>query len=104
MDEFKPNLEHYATFKQFFIRPLEYPRKLSQSDMISPVDGTVLTFGEIDRNNGNLNQIKGVTFKVKQFLFGYDDRDTNPNMIDLGNNSNGNKLYYAIIYLCPGTF
>ena len=100
-DEFKPNLEYYATFKQFFIRPLEYARPLQPNDMISPSDGRVLTFGEIDRNNGTLEQIKGVTFKLKQFLYGYDGSQYHPNMFNI-EKSNGNKLYYCIIYLAPG--
>ena len=100
-DEFKPNLEYYATFKQFFIRPLEYQRPLANNDVISPSDGRVLTFGEIDRNNGSMEQIKGVTFKVKQFLYGYDGKTQHPNMFD-EKKSNGNKLYYTIIYLAPG--
>ena len=69
--------------------------------MISPSYGRVLTFGEIDRNNGTLEQIKGVTFKLKQFLYGYDGKTQHPNMFDI-EKSNENKLYYTIIYLAPG--
>ena len=102
-NEFKQDLTQYTTFKQFFIRPLEYPRTLSGSDLISPSDGRVLTFGQIDEKNGTLEQIKGVRFKLQQFLYGYDSKEMHPNMIDLSNGkSNGNSLYYCIIYLCPG--
>jgi len=97
--EFKTDITEYASFRDFFTRKLEYPRTMENSLLVSPVDGTVLTFGEIDvRSHGNdstLNQIKGVPYNLKQFLGGHLPKMTNPNE---------NNLYYCIIYLGPGDY
>ena len=94
-NDFKSDITQYRSLKEFFIRKLEVPRDISNNDIISPVDGTVLTFGEITKDESNdwvMDQIKGVPYKLKQFIG------------EIPNIKPDNKLYYIIIYLSPGDY
>lgn len=94
-DDFKNDLTEYKTLREFFTRKLEKERIISGNDIVSPVDGRILTFGEIIKDKSNeyiLEQIKGVPYKLKQFIG------------EIPQIKNGNKLYYIIIYLGPGDY
>ena len=97
--EFKKDLTEYRSFHEFFTRKLELKREMSKTDLVSPVDGTVVAFGEVESDTQTLEQIKGVRFKLTQFLYGYDQSEDNNKIIQ-----KGNKLYYTIIYLAPGDY
>lgn len=102
--EIQPDLSKYRTFHDFFTRKLCVDRKMSKSDLVSPVDGTVVSFGEMDESQ-TIEQVKGVRFGLKQFLYGFDTEFNNEKMRDLQRDINpGNKLFYSIMYLAPGDY
>lgn len=61
------NIENYASFNDFFIRPLKpEARPVANTKIISPIDGTVLESGPIQK--GQILQAKGRYFSVQQLL------------------------------------
>jgi phosphatidylserine decarboxylase len=68
MDEAaEPNIEHYATFNDFFTRPLKQgARPLAQDDFICPVDGAISQFGNIE--NDQIFQAKGYCYSTSTLL------------------------------------
>lgn len=65
MDE--PDLTTYSNLLEFFYRTLRPGvRPLSDSDLVSPSDGTVLKFGVIDK--GEIEQVKGMTYSIDALL------------------------------------
>ncbi len=63
----------YATFNEFFTRELkEGLRPISDSPIVSPVDGTISEVGDI--KNGQLLQAKGITYSLEQLLGGNKER------------------------------
>ncbi len=63
----------YSTFNEFFTRELkEGLRHISDSKIVSPVDGTISEFGDIQ--NGQLLQAKGITYSLEQLLGGNKER------------------------------
>ena len=79
----------YATFNEFFTRELKDGlRPISNTQIVSPVDGTISEFGDI--KNGQLLQAKGITYSLEQLL---------------GANKERAKLYdngqFITIYLSP---
>ena len=68
-----PDPKSYSTFNKFFTRAIKPElRPISQSKIISPVDGTISQYGDI--NNGELVQAKGVTYSLDQLLGGNENR------------------------------
>ena len=65
-----PVLEHYKNLSEFFYRTIKPEcRPISPSDeLIMPSDGKVLQVGEIDPLTGEIEQVKGITYNVKEFL------------------------------------
>jgi len=65
------DLTHYKSIAQFFYRRIKPSvRPINKNvDLVSPVDGRVLQFGEIINNE--IEQVKGFTYSV-QALLGYD--------------------------------
>ena len=100
--EFKKDLTEYTTIHEFFTRRLEFKRSMARTDLVSPVDGTVVAFGEVDSETQTLEQIKGVRFHLPQFLYGYDQQEYENGYDKIL--KKGNKLYYTIIYLAPGDY
>jgi len=102
-NEFKPNVREYRSFHEFFTRSLVIPRKMASTDLVSPVDGTVVAFGEVNPSTHTLEQIKGVRFNLGQFLYGHQaatlDSHRFPELSD-----NNNRLFYTILYLSPGDY
>lgn len=73
-----PDPTRYRNFNAFFTRPLAIgarPIVHSEDTLVSPADGQVSQFGNID--NGQLIQAKGKVFTVKALL-GHGDANTAP--------------------------
>ena len=86
MDELRDPLEHYQSLQEFFTRPLkDGVRPICMEGMASPVDGTVLTCGEV---KNHIEQVKGHSYTLTNFL---------------GSNYNQSKntgiLYYTLYIL-----
>jgi phosphatidylserine decarboxylase len=64
-----PDPAHYATFNDFFTRPLRAnARPLAQADYLCPVDGAISQLGAIE--SGQIFQAKGHTYSVQTLLAG----------------------------------
>lgn len=106
------NLKEYPTLVDFFTRSLkDGARKIDHhSCLVSPCDGTVLSVGTV--HNGQVEQVKGVTYYVKDFLGEKIDNYksiNNKNSKDihehlLQNPHEGNTLFQCVIYLAPGDY
>lgn len=59
-------LHEYPSIGHFFIRDLREGIRPIESDFVSPVDGVLRNFGNVE--NGRLEQIKGKTYTVARFL------------------------------------
>lgn len=79
---------------------------------VCPNDGKVLHFGRVEAD-GKLEQIKGVTYALQQFLgpqvLNEDTKQPKPK-VDSGEetaretSSGTNRLYHIILYLAPGDY
>lgn len=68
----QPDIEHYATFNEFFTRSLRVGvRTMAQADLICPVDGAISQFGTIEA--GHIFQAKGHSYSTTSLLGG--DKD-----------------------------
>jgi len=64
-----PDISSYATFNEFFTRPLKAgARPLANSDLICPVDGAISQFGPISQ--GQIFQAKGHQFSATTLIGG----------------------------------
>jgi len=64
-----PDPAHYATFNDFFTRPLRAnARPLAQADYLCPVDGAISQLGTIEGDQ--IFQAKGHTYSVQTLLAG----------------------------------
>ena len=62
-----PDPKSYSTFNEFFTRELKPElRPLSDAQIVSPVDGTISQFGDIE--NGLLLQAKGMKYSLDKLL------------------------------------
>ncbi len=61
----------------------------------SPSDGVVLTFGPVDKEKRLLEQVKGVSYKMDEFL---------GSTKEMRGQSKDRELYQCVIYLCPGDY
>ncbi|KAB1216999.1 Phosphatidylserine decarboxylase proenzyme 1, mitochondrial [Morella rubra] len=64
-------LDEYACLRQFFVRSLkEGSRPIDQDPrcLVSPVDGTVLRFGELKGARAMIEQVKGHSYSVSSLL------------------------------------
>ncbi|XP_018446566.1 phosphatidylserine decarboxylase proenzyme 1, mitochondrial [Raphanus sativus] len=128
-------LEEYASLRDFFVRSLKEGCRPIDPDprcLVSPVDGTVLRFGELKESRGMIEQVKGHSYSVPALL------GTNSllPMVPVGNDESGEEavgdnkgdkswlrvslaspklrdsisaspmkgLYYCVIYLKPGDY
>ncbi|CAG8544429.1 2442_t:CDS:2 [Acaulospora morrowiae] len=74
------DLKSYPNLGAFFYRSLKPgSRPIDNEFLISPADGTVLTFGLVD--GGKVEQVKGITYSLDAFLGHKDGRS---HTIDLG--------------------
>ncbi|CAH2078851.1 unnamed protein product [Thlaspi arvense] len=64
-------LEEYASLRDFFVRSLKEGCRPIDPDprcLVSPVDGTVLRFGELKESRGMIEQVKGHSYSVPALL------------------------------------
>ncbi len=81
-DEIKvDDINSFRTFNQFFTREIKDEARtiIGEDDiktMCSPCDGKVLSFGDVNSLKTTMDCIKGHTYRLDEFLFGYKtDRD-----------------------------
>ena len=96
LTEIDKNLEEFVTFSAFFIRDLKQgAREVSKSDIISPVDGTIIDIGQT--NGDMILRAKGSELSLSELLCGSKTLNThNQKLIEPYKNS-----YYISIYLGP---
>ena len=64
-----PDIASYATFNDFFTRPLkDGARPMAQADWVCPVDGAISQFGRIDKDQ--IYQAKGHSFSTTALVGG----------------------------------
>ncbi|ESQ55767.1 hypothetical protein EUTSA_v10025592mg [Eutrema salsugineum] len=127
-------LEEYASLRDFFVRSLKEGCRSIDPDpccLVSPVDGTVLRFGELKGNRGMIEQVKGHSYSVPALLGtnsllpmvpeGKDESEeeavgdkgdkswlrvslASPKLRESNSASPMKGLYYCVIYLRPGDY
>jgi phosphatidylserine decarboxylase len=87
------DLSKYKNLSEFFTRKLKPGvRPIDKNySIVCPVDGTVVNFGKVEAD-GTLEQIKGQSYHVQDFL------GHKPSV------STGKNLYYCTVYLAPGDY
>jgi phosphatidylserine decarboxylase len=76
-DEIKvEDINQFRTFNQFFTREIKDDARtvIDEHDtrtLCSPCDGKVLSFGDVDSLKSTMSCIKGHTYRLDEFLFGY---------------------------------
>ena len=115
------DLNSFRTFNQFFTRQLKEGARVvtdpeDGSTLCSPCDGRVLSFGEVDALDSTMDCIKGQTYRLDEFLFGYqtqksaEDRATSQGKKSTAERliqsatERGNKVAYMVVYLAPGDY
>lgn len=72
LDEMEdPDLTHYANLSEFFyrnIKPGTRPVAQGEDVIASPSDGKILQVGIINSETGEIEQVKGMTYSIKEFL------------------------------------
>lgn len=72
LDEMEdPDLRHYSNLSEFFyrnIQPNARPIYPGHNAIICPSDGKVLQIGIIDSDSGEIEQVKGLTYSIRDFL------------------------------------
>ncbi|GER25694.1 phosphatidylserine decarboxylase proenzyme [Striga asiatica] len=71
LEEAQLPLEEYASLQDFFIRTLREGSRTIDSDpycLISPVDGTVLRYGELKGPGAMIEQVKGFSYPASSLL------------------------------------
>ncbi|CAG7700231.1 unnamed protein product [Allacma fusca] len=109
------DLKCYRNLGEFFRRSLKIGvRPIDQlSPIVSPVDGRVLHFGEVD--DGIIEQVKGVTYSISQFLGpptwtrctttnDSSHSDCQDYTTTILHHKNGTSLFHCVIYLAPGDY
>lgn len=108
------NFQSYKSFNEFFRRALDSKfRPIEKGSVVSPADGTILHFHEIQGEQ--LDQVKGVKYSLKSFFgplnwFNESDKSkikpeqtTDEYHLRLHkNNPDDYSLYQCVIYLAPG--
>ncbi|XP_072164096.1 phosphatidylserine decarboxylase proenzyme, mitochondrial-like isoform X1 [Diadema setosum] len=108
------DLKAYRNLQDFFkrelkpgVRPID-----THHTLVSPCDGTVLHFGKV--HNSKLEQVKGITYSLKDFLGPQctDKTSTNSSQYEVSDEDyhstlcqrEGTNLYHCVIYLAPGDY
>ena len=66
-------------------------------EMVSPCDGKVLHWGPVDAVSGVVEQVKGVSYSLKNFL------GKEPELKKKEDNAD-RRLYQCVLYLAPGDY
>ena len=112
------DLNNFRTFNDFFTREIDLSqRPIAQMDdkrtLVSPCDGTILSFGEVEMKKGTIQCVKGHDYRLDEFLFGFktdkderlaDQRVTMTERIIDSVGTRNNKLVYLVIYLAPSDY
>ncbi|SCU93039.1 LAFA_0F14378g1_1 [Lachancea sp. 'fantastica'] len=113
LDEMEdPVLEHYQNLSEFFyreIRPETRPIAPGDNVVVCPSDGRVLQLGIIDAQTGDIQQVKGMTYSVREFLGTHSHpemtRSESKDSLDNGEtNSDDEHIEFARINNIPYTF
>lgn len=99
MEECGAPLSSYRNLSEFFTRSLKPGVRPVSSDhqIVSPVDGKVVNFGEVVGDK--VEQIKGVTYTLQKFL-GFDPYSR----MSKDEKSGEKKLFFCTLYLAPGDY
>ena len=99
LDEAKnPDLSSYPNLGTFFRRELREgvrPVDQAKGTLVSPCDGKILVGGRLEGDQDQIDQIKGMTFSLSEFL------SMKPKKRNL---KEGNAMFYLVIYLAPGDY
>ncbi|XP_065857829.1 phosphatidylserine decarboxylase proenzyme 1, mitochondrial isoform X2 [Euphorbia lathyris] len=71
LEEVARPLEEYASLREFFVRDLKEGCRPIDPDprcLVSPVDGTILRFGELKGSGAMIEQVKGHSYSVSSLL------------------------------------
>ena len=90
LEEAEHDAARYTSLGDFFTRNLKPGLRPVGEGIVSPVDGAISEFGEID--NGRLIQVKGITYQVADLL-----RDTELS-------KRFERGYFITFYLAPGDY
>jgi len=94
-------LESYKNLGEFFARHLKEGVRPIGPGMVSPVDGKVLVFGEIE--GYKVDHIKGLSYELESLI-----GDTSLHLAvkakNVAEGQPNKKLYHAVIYLAPGDY
>ena len=86
------DLQSYENLGQLFRRRLRSGvREVSLSPLVSPCDGRVLHWGQVEAG-GRVEQVKGISYSLDHFLGG--DLPTDKEK----------RLYQCVLYLAPGDY
>lgn len=107
-----PIVRQYSRMNTLFTRPLKNnARPMDKlSNLVSPVDGKVLSFGCLDEGTERIEQVKGSDYSLKALLGRPQNLEKSLSEISekeyrkcyLKNPEN--ELYYIVIYLAPGDY
>ncbi|XP_029167918.1 phosphatidylserine decarboxylase proenzyme, mitochondrial [Nylanderia fulva] len=107
LDEIELDLSAFPNLVEFFVRALKHNARpiAENANMISPADGKVLYFGPV--TSCRVEQVKGVTYDLRQFLGDLNDSTSRKLADDYINSllkNPDNRLYQLTIYLAPGNY
>ena len=84
-DEIKAaDLNQFRTFNQFFTREIKDDARvisnpLDENKLCSPCDGRVLSFGPVNSLTSTMDCIKGHSYRLDEFIFGYKAMESDKN-------------------------
>ena len=104
-------MNDFRTWNQFFTRELNEDARTidnpaDDKTLASPYDGKIMTIGEVDSLETTFACVKGSTYRLDEFLFGYQQsakdgkRTTMERMIDSAK-IRKNKVMFMVLYLSP---
>jgi phosphatidylserine decarboxylase len=102
-DVLEKDLTKYQNMQEFFIRKLHGAARPidPDHDLISPVDGTVLAFGKIDKSTGlSISKVKGVKFSLKSLI----GKPSSSNSVKDHSDEKDLGSYFCTIYLSPAEY
>lgn len=98
------DLHQYRNLGEFFRRRLKPAVRplCASSCLISPADGRILHYGRV--KNSEVEQVKGVTYSLENFLGPQKRPDNGSSFRDLLLSSPDNDLFHVVVYLAPGDY